>query len=224
MSRVRTALRLTILPVIVVVSLVIAWQLGYFELAQRERVVALLRQGRETAWAGPLYATLYVLAATVGLPTTPLSVLGGALFGAPRGFALAWTAEMLATLTAYTLARSIGQRPVRRFLGRHHLLRRMEKRADFSTLLRLRVLPVAPFAVLDYVAGLAGVSLRVLLLATAVGILPSVIAYTYVGAELASGLGQTGAEQLRSLRIAGAVTFTMIFVSLSPSLIRWLRQ
>ena len=206
------------------VSLVIAWQLGYFELAQRERVVAVLRQGRETVWAAPLYLAFYVLAATVGLPTTPLSIVGGALFGAARGLALAWTAEMAATLTSYTLARSIGQRPVRRFLGRHHLLERVKKRADFSTLLRLRVLPVAPFAVLDYVAGLAGVSLRILLLATAVGILPSVVSYTYVGAELASGLEQTGASQLRSLRIAGAVTFTMICISLSPSLIRWFRQ
>ncbi|HEU4749187.1 MAG TPA: VTT domain-containing protein [Gemmatimonadaceae bacterium] len=206
------------------VSLVIAWQLGYFELGERERVVAVLRQGRETAWAAPLFVTFYVLAATVGLPTTPLSVVGGALFGAARGFALAWTAEMVATLTAYALARSIGQRPVRRFLGRHHLLGRVQKRADFLTLLRLRVLPIAPFAVLDYVAGLAGVSLRVLLFATAVGILPSVIAYTYIGAEIASGLGETGAAQVRSLWIAAGVTFTMICFSLSPSLIRWFRQ
>lgn len=205
-------------------SLVIAWQLGYFDLAERERLVAVLRRGRETAWAAPVFLAFYVLAATVGLPTTPMSIVGGALFGAARGFPLAWTAEMVATLTAYTLARSIGQRPARRFLGRHHLLGRVQRRADFSTLLRLRVLPVAPFAVLDYAAGLAGVPLRVLLFATAVGILPSVIAYTYIGSELASGLEETGAAQLRSLWIAAAVTFTMICISVSPSAIRWFRR
>lgn len=224
MSRVRTALRLAILPVVVAISLLIAWRLGYFELAEQERLVGLIRRARETAWAAPLYVLLYVLAATVGLPTTPMSIVGGALFGALRGLPLAWTAEMVATLTSYTLARSVGQRPVRRFLGRHHLLERMRQRSDFSTLLRLRVLPVAPFAVLDYVAGLAGVSIRVLLLATAVGILPSVTIYTYVGAEVAKGLGETGVARFRSLWIAGALTFVMVLISMSPTVIRRLRR
>jgi len=223
-GRARTALRLALLPGIVAVALVIAWQLGYFELSEAQRVVAIIRKGRETVWAAPLYLTVYILAATVGLPTTPMSIVGGALLGAPRGFALAWTAEMVATLTAYTLARSIGQRPVRRFLGRHHLLERMQKQADFSTLLRLRVLPVAPFAVLDYVAGLAGVPIRVLLLATAVGILPSVAVYTFVGAELAAGLAETGVARFRSLWIAGALTIVMVLISLSPSVIRRFRH
>ena len=224
MSRAITALRLALLPGIVAVALVIAWRLGYFDLDQRERVVGLIREASATAWAAPLYVIAYTLAATVGLPTTPMSIVGGALFGAPRGLALAWTAEMAATLTSYTLARSIGQRPVRRFLGRHHLLERMKKKADFWTLVRLRVLPVAPFAVLDYVAGLAGVSLRVLLLATAVGILPSVGAYTFVGAELATGLEQTGEGERRSLWIAAAVSLAMVCISLSPSLIKRIRR
>lgn len=224
MSRVRTALRLAILPVVVVISLVIAWRLGYFDLAEQERLAGLIRLARETAWAAPLYVLLYAVAATVGLPTTPMSIVGGALFGALRGLPLAWTAEMVATVTSYTLARSVGQRPVRRFLGRHHLLERMRQRSDFSTLLRLRVLPVAPFAVLDYVAGLAGVSIRVLLLATAVGILPSVTVYAYVGDELATGLGETGVARFRSLWIAGALTFVMVLISMSPTVIHRLRR
>jgi len=223
-SRVRTALRLAILPVVVAISLFIAWRLGYFDLAEQERLVGLIRRARETAWAAPLYLLLYVLAATFGLPTTPMSIVGGALFGAVRGLPLAWTAEMLATVTAYTLARSIGQRPVRRFLGKHHLLERIRNRSDFVTLLRLRVLPVAPFAVLDYVAGLAGVSIKVLLLATAVGILPSVAIYTYVGSEVATGLGETGVARFRSLWIAGALTLVMVLISVSPAVVRRFRK
>jgi uncharacterized membrane protein YdjX (TVP38/TMEM64 family) len=208
----------------VAIALVIAWRLGYFDLAQREALVDLLKRGRATAWAPPLYVAVYILAATVGLPTTPLSIIGGAIFGAVRGMAFGWIAEMVATVTSYTLARSIGQRPVRRFLGRHHLLERIKKRSDFSTLLRLRVLPLAPFAVLDYVAGLAGVPIRTLLLATAVGILPSIVGYTYAGAELAIGLEQTGVARLRSLWVAAALTTIMICISLAPAVIRRFRR
>ncbi len=206
------------------IALVTAWRFGYFELAERHRIVDLLRQGRTTVWAAPLYVGAYILAATVGLPTTPLSIIGGALFGAVKGAALAWIAEMVATVTAYTLARSIGQRAVRRFLGRHHLLERIKKQSDFATLLRLRVLPVAPFAVLDYVAGLAGVSVRILLLASAVGIVPSIVAYTYVGAELAIGLEQTGVARLRALWIAAGITVIMVCISLVPVVVRRFRR
>jgi uncharacterized membrane protein YdjX (TVP38/TMEM64 family) len=223
-SRVRVALRLGVLPALIAVALVIAWRLGYFDLARREELVALIRRGRGTSWAGVLYVAVYVLAATVGLPITVLSIVGGALFGAPRGFVLAWIGAMIGTLTAYALARSIGERSTRRFLGRHHLLDRLRKRSDFWALVRLRALPVAPFAVLDYLAGLLGVSLRALLLASAVGVLPTVGAYTYAGAELVRGLEQAGEARFRAFWIAGGVTLVMICVSLLPAVIRHFRR
>jgi uncharacterized membrane protein YdjX (TVP38/TMEM64 family) len=217
------ALRLTLLPALVAVALFIGWRLGYFDLARREHLVALMRQARHSSWAGLLYAIAYAVVATLGLPTTVMSIVGGAVFGVARGVLLAWIGAMAGTLIAYTLARSIRKGSVQRFLGRHHLLDRLRKRSDFWALLRLRVLPVAPFAVLDYVAGLVGVSLRALLLATAIGILPSLAAYTYVGAELVTGLEGGGAAQFRALWIAGSVTFVMICISLVPAAIRRFR-
>jgi uncharacterized membrane protein YdjX (TVP38/TMEM64 family) len=217
------ALRLTLLPGLVAVALLIAWRLGYFELAQREHLVALIRRARQTSWAGVLYVIAYALAATIGLPTTVLSIVGGALFGVARAVVFAWAGAMVGTLVAYTLARSIGKGPVQRFLGRHHLLDLLGKRSDFWALLRLRVLPVAPFAVLDYAAGLAGVSLRPLLLATAIGILPSLTVYTYVGSELVTGFLTGGEAKFRALWIAGSVSLVMICISLVPTVIRKIR-
>jgi phospholipase D1/2 len=213
-----------LLPALVAIALLIAWQLGYFELARREQLFAVIRRARHAPRADFLYVIAYAMAATLGLPTTVLSIVGGAIFGSARGAGLAWAGAMAGTLTAYTLARSIGKGSVHRFLGRHHLLDRLRNRSDFWTLLRLRVLPVAPFAVLDYVAGLAGVSLRPLLLATALGIVPSVAAYTYVGSELLTGLESSGAARFRALWIAGAMTFVMICISLVPAAIRRFRR
>jgi len=217
------ALRLALLPALVVVALALAWRLGYFELARREQLVALVRQARHTPAAGLVYAIAYALIAAVGLPITVLSIVGGALFGTARGAALAWSGAMAATLIAHALARSIGQKSVRRLLGRHHLLDRLRKRSDFWLLFRLRLVPVGPFAVLDYVAGLVGVSLRVLLLATAFGVLPTVAAYAYAGAELVTGLEQAGEARFRALWIAAGVTVVMICISVVPTAIRQLR-
>jgi len=218
------ALRLALLPALVVVALALAWRLGYFELARREQLRALVRQARHTPAAGLVYVIAYALIAALGLPITVLCIIGGALFGTARGATLAWSGAMAATLIAHTLARSIGQKSVHQLLGRHHLLDRLRKRSDFWLLVRLRLAPVPPFAVLDYVAGLVGVSLRVLLLATAIGVLPAVAAYCYAGAELVTGLQQAGEARFRAFWIAGGVTLIMMCISLVPTAIRQLRR
>lgn len=224
MSRIRVGLRLAILPALVVAALVLAWRFGYFHLARPEELLAVVEQARHNPWAEPLYVIAFTVVATLGLPITVVSILGGALFGTLRGLVLAWIAAMLATVAAYLLARSIGQDSVRRFLGRHHLLTRLQKRSDFWALLSLRNLPVAPFAVLNYLAGLVGISLRSLLLATAIGALPTLVAYAYAGAELVIGLEQAGPARVRAFWIAGGVTVLMIGISLLPRAIRQSRD
>ena len=223
MSRVRVALRIAVLPALVIAAVVVAWRLGYFHLARREQLLALVQHARHNPWAGPLYVIAYTVIATLGLPITVLSIVGGALFGATQGMPLAWTGAMLGTVAAYLLARSVGQGSVRRFLGRHHLISQLRKRSDLWALLRLRVLPVAPFAVLDYLAGLVRIPLRTLLLATAIGALPTVAAYSYAGSELVTGLEQAGQARHRAFWIAAAVTLVMICISLVPRALRRFR-
>jgi uncharacterized membrane protein YdjX (TVP38/TMEM64 family) len=224
MSRVRAALRLALLPGLVTLAVAVAWRAGYFDLARGDQLIALVRQAEHTSWAWVIYLIAYTLIATLGIPVTVLSIVGGALFGASRGLVLGWAGAMAGTLTGYGLARSVGGPAVRQFLGAHHLLDHLRKRSDFWTLVRLRVLPVAPFALLNYAAGLLGVSLRRLMLATAVGILPTTAAYSYAGAQLVIGLERGGVARSRALWIAGAVTLLVICISLVPTAIRQLRS
>jgi uncharacterized membrane protein YdjX (TVP38/TMEM64 family) len=84
-------------------------------------------------------------------------------------------------------------------------------------------MPVAPFAVLAYVAGLAGVSMRRLLAATLLGALPTSIAYAFVGAALLEGLVSPSDGSKRALWIAGSITVVMLLLSLAPMIARRLR-
>jgi uncharacterized membrane protein YdjX (TVP38/TMEM64 family) len=224
LRRARVGLRLALLPALILAATVVAWRLGYFHLARPQQLLAVVQQARHNVWAGPLYVIAFTVIATLGLPVTVLSILGGALFGTWRGTVLAWLAAMFATVAAYLLARSIGQDSVRRFLGRHRLLTRLQKRSDFWALVGLRNLPVAPFAVLNYVAGMIGIPLRRLLLATAIGAVPTLLAYAYAGSELVVGLEQAGPARLRAFWIAGGVTVLTIGIWLLPRVIRRLRD
>ena len=96
----------------------------------------------------------------------------------------------------------------------------MKKRHDIATLFQLRVLPVAPFAVLTYVAGIAGVSLRKLLLATVIGGIPACIAHAFVGTQLMQGLTSTSGDAKRALLLAGGVTGAMLLISIVVGVVR----
>jgi uncharacterized membrane protein YdjX (TVP38/TMEM64 family) len=222
--RTRALIRLAILPGVVLVAVIIAWRLGYFELGRREQLIAAIARAQTTQWAVPVYVLSYTLIVGLGLPATVFSIVGGAIFGAMEGLMLAWTGAMVGTVVAHTMARSVGKSAVQRLLGNHKLLRKLRERADVRTLVRLRVLPLAPFAVLDYVAGLAGVSLRTLLLATAIGILPGTAAYTYAGAQARIGLTDPGVAGRRALFIAGLVTIAVTGIAVAPSVVSKLRD
>lgn len=201
---------------------IVAWRLGYFDLRQKERVLELVRVTRGVWWAMPLYVLAYALVVVFCLPATAFTILGGALFGAVVGAPLAWTGAVLGTAVAHIIARTIGKGPVNRLFGKHRLLRKLKNRADLFMLIRMRVLPVAPFGVLDYASGIAGVSLRALLVATAIGIVPGVCAYAFVGHSLVSSLGG-GQEERNALWIAGVVTVAMASLSIVPGIVQYFR-
>jgi uncharacterized membrane protein YdjX (TVP38/TMEM64 family) len=218
------AVRLAALAVIVIVAVVVAWKLGYFELDRRRQFVETVQRWRVTPFVGPLFIGVYALAVVICLPVAIMTLLGGAIFGPLVGATLSGVGALLGTIAVHVLTRSIAMAPARRLFGSHRLVKQLGENDDVLTLFRLRVLPVAPFGVLNYIAGLASVSLRRLLVATALGVVPSVIAYSFVGAQLLSGLVSEGEATRRGLVIAGAVTLFMVLLSVAPALVRRMRE
>lgn len=212
-------LRLGIVPLLVATAAFLAWRFGYFQLDKRQHLSEMARRIHALRWSEVAYVVTYSLALAAVLPATLVTILGGAVFGAWEGAALAWLGSMAGTCLTHTLARRVLRNPVRRTFGEHRLLRRLRERADTLALFRLRILPLAPFATLDYVAGVAGVPLRRLLLATAIGILPSVMAYGYVGSALLGSVAVARNASHRALWIAGAITALMLLLSAAPMLL-----
>lgn len=217
------ALRLAAVVAVVGIAVLVAWKLGYFELDRRRQFVETVQRWRLTPFVGPLFIAVYAIAVVICLPVAIMTLLGGAIFGPAMGAIVSGVGALLGTVFVHFIARGLALAPARRLFGRHRLLNQLKDHDDVRTLLRLRVLPVAPFGVLDYVAGVAGVSLRRLLVATAIGIVPSVVAYSFVGAQLLSGLVTEGEATRRGLWIAGSVTGFMMLLSVTPTIVRRMR-
>lgn len=217
-------LRLAVIPAIVIAALLIAWRLGYFEMDHRQRLLGTVQRLRLLRGIQLWFIAAYAILIALCIPASVATVLGGAIFGSWKGTLLAWIASLLGTVLAHVLAQTVARKPVRRLFGEHKLLRQLKDNDDVMHLLRLRIIPVAPFAVLGYIAGIAGVSLRRLLVATAIAVIPSAIAYSYVGAELITSMTSPGDTSTRALWLAAAATVGMILLSVIPALINRLRD
>jgi uncharacterized membrane protein YdjX (TVP38/TMEM64 family) len=97
---------------------------------------------------------------------------------------------------------------------------------DLSYLLFLRLMPVFPFFVVNLVAALLGVELRVFVIGTFLGIIPATIVYASIGAGLGTLLDQgselelTDAVQPEILIGLGGLAI----LALLPVLYRRMRQ
>jgi uncharacterized membrane protein YdjX (TVP38/TMEM64 family) len=217
-------LRLAVLPFVVGIALLAAWKLGYFELDRRQELYDRVQRIRVVSGSEMMFIGAYVLAVTLCLPTTILIVLGGAVFGFAYGSTFSFAGAIVGTVVAYLVSRRLARRPAERIFGNHRVLEQLRERDGFLVLFRLRVLPIAPYGVLPYVSGIAGARMRLLLAATAVGSLPSILAYSWLGNELLIAATTQGETSKRALWIAAGVTLGMLALSMIPSLLRRLRR
>jgi uncharacterized membrane protein YdjX (TVP38/TMEM64 family) len=152
-----------------------------------------LSGARVRGWIGGatgLRAAVVFLAVYAGLTAAcfPGPVLAGAsglLFGTLEGTGLALGGAVLGAVIAFTLARYVAGDLVARAGGpRRRALAAWVGRRGFRSVLYARIIPGAPYSVVNYAAGLAPVRLPAFAAATALGAAPRTFAYTALGGSL----------------------------------------
>ena len=152
--------------------------------AEKDALVAL-RQAHPVAV--PLaFGAVYLAAATLPLPLIGvLTLLAGVLFGFAAGFVLSAVLAALGATLGFGLARALGGRFVRRWLGEKHAgLQREVQRAGFLYAAAVRLLPV-PFFIPGYLMGLTDMRASRFWLATQLGLLPMLAVLVNAGANIA---------------------------------------
>jgi uncharacterized membrane protein YdjX (TVP38/TMEM64 family) len=141
------------------------------------------------AWAPFLFVALQAVVTITPLPRTMFTVAAGVLFGSVWGLALTITGTALAALAAYGLVRWVGGPLVARHEHRPGFawVRARLDRSGLLAMVSLRLLPMVPFSVLNYAAGVARVRLVPYLVGTVLGVLPGTIAIVVLGDAVTSG-------------------------------------
>lgn len=186
------------------------------------RLSATLR----SAWWGPVaFVLLYAVLSALDFSGLVLTLAGGAVFGFWWGALLNTIGANLGATGAFWLARALGREGLRAFVGdRLSELDRLAEAQGPIWLLRLRLIPVVPFNLLNLASGLTAMPWRGYAAATLIGILPGTLVYTYFADALVAGVAGGSRGALLRLLVAGALLVILSFLPGVARRLRWVED
>lgn len=118
----------------------------------------------------------FALAVATAVPLTFLTLVAIVAFGPWLGFACAMPGALLGSALSYAIGMALGREAVAKLAGQriNAVSQRLGERGLLAIVL-IRLVPVAPFPIVNMVAGASHIRLRDLLLGTAIGMTPSTV-------------------------------------------------
>lgn len=204
-----------------VALIVLAWRYSAFhELTRPGALEGFMTSLAANPWAPLGVVLLFVLAGLVGFPVTLLIAATAAAFGAWPGLPYAAAGALASATVTYFIGSWLGAKTLRRFLGpRLNRIRSGIARRGILAVMTVRLVPVAPFTLVNLVAGALSVPLLDYLIGTALGLAPGLAVMSLLGGQLARILA---APTL--LDIGALVTLVIVWIALSVGLQAWLAR
>ncbi|MBN1260029.1 MAG: TVP38/TMEM64 family protein [Anaerolineae bacterium] len=201
---------MTVAHLTIVIALLITVGITYFsqyDAINQENIEAFVRGFG--AWTPVAYAILYIICAPIPLLAPIFSAVGGVLFGALWGTLLVIATATVSALVPFSLARRLGREWVaKRLEGKKldEIYAQSEGEKGLTFVILMRLIPVLPWEIQNYVGGLTRVSVPTFMAGTVIGIIPGSFSLVFLGAA---------ATDPTSWQFAVAVAFKIV-VALIP--------
>lgn len=137
-----------------------------------------------------IFISLYIVLIVSLLPSAPLNILSGALFGPVVGTIYSWIAVVVGGAVSFMLARYFGEPLVSTIVkeksDRLEKLNEKLEKNSWEIVLLFRIIPFFPISGFNYLFGLSKMKLRSYLLGSVIGTIPGIFILSYFGDSLAS--------------------------------------
>ncbi|XP_040996046.1 TVP38/TMEM64 family membrane protein slr0305-like isoform X1 [Juglans microcarpa x Juglans regia] len=138
-------------------------------------------------WGPLVLAVAYIPLTILAVPASVLTLGGGFLFGLPVGFVADSIGATVGAGAAFILGRTIGKSFVVSKLKDYPRFQSVGiaiHRSGFKIVFLLRLVPLLPFSMLNYLLSVTPVSLGEYMLASWLGMMPITLTLVYVGTTL----------------------------------------
>jgi uncharacterized membrane protein YdjX (TVP38/TMEM64 family) len=145
-------------------------------------------------WSLPVAVAAFAGLAFLGVPQFMLIAAAVVAFGAWTGFAYSWIGTMVSSLIGFYLGRTAGARTLERFSGEgmRKFMELVGRNGFFASLI-VRLVPSAPFIVVNMAAGVTPMRVRDFVFGTGLGIVPKIALTAFAGASIFRVLRGEGA-------------------------------
>jgi uncharacterized membrane protein YdjX (TVP38/TMEM64 family) len=157
-------------------------------------------------WSLPLAVGAFALLAFVGVPQFVLIAAAVVAFGPWRGLAYSWTGTMASSLVGFWLGRLFGARLLASVpsQGLERFLTALARNGLMASLV-VRLVPFAPFIMVNMAAGMTPMRLADFAIGTAIGIIPKIALTAFAGNSVVQVMNGGGLAPVVLLMAAVAV-------------------
>lgn len=157
-------------------------------------------------WSLPVAVAAFALLAFAGVPQIMLIAAAVVAFGPQLGCVYSWIGTMVSSLVGFYLGRAAGAKTLERFSGESvtRFMALIARNGLFASFI-VRLVPSAPFIVVNMAAGVTPMGVLDFTLGTAVGIVPKIVLTAFAGHSIFRVLkGEIGRDALWLALIAAA--------------------
>jgi uncharacterized membrane protein YdjX (TVP38/TMEM64 family) len=204
----------TLAGVAALAALAFAWRFTpLHEWLALDRLVSVGESFRDEAWAPFAVLGVYIGAGLLAFPLLVLVAGTAIVFGPWLGPLYTIVGAMLSAALTFAIGRHLGRETIRRLAGRrvNDLSRRLARRGLLAIVF-VRMLPIAPFSIVNVVAGASHIRWFDFLLGTLVGLLPGIVSMTFFVDRAIAALRHPGPKTFALLGVALAIVVALIWV------------
>ncbi|SFJ57741.1 TVP38/TMEM64 family protein [Caulobacter sp. UNC279MFTsu5.1] len=157
-------------------------------------------------WALPVAVGAFAVLAFIGVPQFVLIAAAVVAFGPWTGFAYSWIGTLVSSMVGFWLGRTFGGRLLQDLAGDGvaKFMKLIGKNGFLASLI-VRLVPSAPFIVVNMAAGVTPMKVLDFAAGTAVGIIPKIALTAFAGNSIVQALKGGGQRHIVMLVVAVAV-------------------
>lgn len=157
-------------------------------------------------WALPVAVSAFAVLAFIGVPQFVLIAAAVVAFGPWTGLLYSWIGTLFSSTIGFWLGRAFGARMLRD-VASEGVARFMKLigRNGFMASLIVRLVPAAPFIVVNMAAGVAPMKFRDFLFGTAIGIVPKIVLTAFAGNSVVQVVRGGGLQHVVLIALAALI-------------------
>lgn len=210
-----------IITILLLLGMAAAWRWTPLnQVADLENMLAFLKGLQKQPWLPFAMFGVFVVAGSVGMPVTVLVTAVAIVFRSWSAFFLSYTAIMVSASLSFGLGRILGKEFIEKYAGKSvRNVSRKVARQGILFLALVRLIPIAPFTVINTVGGASHVRFRDYFLGTLIGSIPGTFAVTFFVDQLTAA-----AQNSKPKHFIVATVIGLAFIAVTWLFKRWVSK